>query len=185
MKKSEAIERYETVAREGITGSFEHVESLFAEAVGRGVPWDPEVDLRPCPNPECVGVAETKVWPGRGWHATCEGCRTSGPYSDEEAEAIRLWNLLPRTQDEVPAGDPGERELPRKLKICTSSSNDGRAIDLVWENSTFDDFEQHLAVYREAAARYKAISEILGRDRGLVRVVDVDRILQREREELR
>lgn len=60
-------------------------------------------DLRECPNPEC-GSTHIEVIPS-SWLAfvQCGECGMEGPrhYEDEwcEAEAIRLWNLLPRRSD--------------------------------------------------------------------------------------
>jgi hypothetical protein len=67
-------------------------------------------ELRECPNPECKvpegpGVTSTHVRLERlqhgddEWHARCAFCFTRGPRAIGKAEAIRLWNALPRQSD--------------------------------------------------------------------------------------
>jgi len=64
-------------------------------------------DLKPCPNPECR-AKHPNVEAAQGnphdqessyWFVHCVMCGVIGPSTDiggTEAEAIRLWNLLPR-----------------------------------------------------------------------------------------
>ncbi len=56
--------------------------------------------LDKCPNPEC----EREYWPEYNKFAatiTCGSCGASGPNNDNEGEARRLWNLLPRQEIEM------------------------------------------------------------------------------------
>ena len=53
--------------------------------------------LEPCPNPECgsvrvriAGLRFYEMW------GKCEACKIEGPHADDEPEARRLWNRLPR-----------------------------------------------------------------------------------------
>ncbi len=61
--------------------------------------------LKPCPNPECKNDEAPKLFAGQylGNYAVvcCSNgmCEMSGPDGISKAEAIRLWNLLPRSEE--------------------------------------------------------------------------------------
>ena len=67
-------------------------------------------ELRKCPNPECkvpegpdftsAHVRLERLQHGNDeWHARCAFCHARGPLATGKAEAIRLWNALPRQSD--------------------------------------------------------------------------------------
>jgi hypothetical protein len=106
---------------------FDAIAATLAEEAG--AQWDPEEpELRPCPNPECAKPRALRVqWLKARGRVVCDGCSAEGPAGRihrldrgaAEVEAIRLWNLLPRIQDEAPSSDPEEPELPERLRLET------------------------------------------------------------------
>jgi hypothetical protein len=127
--------------------------------------FDPEEpELRFCPNPECVSPGALRVqWSNVSGRVVCDGCSLEGPAGarcdagkeDAEAEAVRLWNLLPRTQDEVPAKRPGGPELPKRIKVSATA----------WLQTADSDAAEDQVplgiLAREATARYNFVSVLL------------------------
>jgi len=60
-------------------------------------------ELKPCPNPECSADDSIDIQiehsPYNDWY-TCFICGVQGPFGEGYKEAMRLWNLLPRLEDE-------------------------------------------------------------------------------------
>jgi hypothetical protein len=148
------------------TGEAEAIATL---AEGAGVQWDPEEEepeLRFCPNPECVSPGALRVqWSNVSGRVVCDGCSIEGPAGarydagkeDAEAEAVRLWNLLPRTQDEVPAKRPEEPELPERVHLVEQVRSATVAVldetnQLLWRVEAPG--ERGRATLRDLAARY-------------------------------
>lgn len=66
------------------------------------------IELKPCPNPECDDPTSLILrlsghWQGNdeyiNYWVRCQSCDAEGPTSNDDDEARRLWNLLPRTED--------------------------------------------------------------------------------------
>lgn len=75
--------------------------------------------------------------------------------------------------------DPEEPELPEQVKVrdgCCALWWEGRAV--IGERGAL------YPVYREAAARYNAMGNILENDHGLIHTDHVGRVLRSEREKL-
>lgn len=61
-----------------------------------------EIELKPCPNPECQSDNLTRpnlYWAGAEDCINCNKCLLFGPDGCGEEEMVRLWNALPRATD--------------------------------------------------------------------------------------
>ena len=59
--------------------------------------------LKPCPNPRCKDPKRVRRSAYPTFRVCCEGCGMEGPMAlvkRTKAEAARLWNDLPRKEDE-------------------------------------------------------------------------------------
>ena len=55
-------------------------------------------DIKPCPSCDCDQIhTEEREWV-KPFAKYCRNCRMYGPIADTEAEAIELWNELPRAK---------------------------------------------------------------------------------------
>jgi len=98
-------------------------------------------ELKPCPNPECCGIQIELMGTGHpnSW-VECMRCHVTGPVKSDSCEAIRLWNLLPRTEQQRAYRDSTAAQSAEGPLLHPSERSGGRlTAPPVFEQPTEED----------------------------------------------
>lgn len=117
--------------------------------------------LLPCPNPECVPptgpditsahVRLERLQGPATWHARCAFCFMRGPHAANKAEALRLWNALPREEPWIAIDETLAKRARKGIPCVDVAFLDGHIRSTVADVTLRCDWDEWYAVDRSGS----------------------------------